>query len=272
MPYADDETSISDGEPVELYEFIGPVTRYRYTSGTTASSYNGNVYEPTPIKRSSAGANSTVDPAALNVTLPADSDVAIAYGFNNPPRSLELRVYRIQTRSGDAREIWRGVAVSFSTSGRFATIRVSSKVGDRLGTAIPSVSVQRLCNHFLYDDRCQVNRNSFSRVTSVVSVDGKQITVASVGAAPDSWYRAGEIIRGVDGERRLIVSQTDETLELGAPFRALLPGDSVTLYAGCTHTIGTCLVKFNNVVNFGGHPHVPASNPFAMHLRLMKDS
>jgi hypothetical protein len=47
------------------------------------------------------------------------------------------------------------------------------------------------------------------------------------------------------------------TLTLDAPFppSVTLPA-AVTLFAGCDHTVRTCLSKFDNVLNFGGHPYI----------------
>lgn len=37
--------------------------------------------------------------------------------------------------------------------------------------------------------------------------------------------------------------------------------DAVTLYPGCDGSRETCISKFNNYLNFGGHPFMPTSNP-----------
>lgn len=37
--------------------------------------------------------------------------------------------------------------------------------------------------------------------------------------------------------------------------------DAVTLYPGCDGSRETCISKFNNFLNFGGHPFLPTSNP-----------
>jgi len=103
-------------------------------------------------------------------------------------------------------------------------------------------------------------------------VQSRPVTLASIGIAPDQWFRAGEIVRNVDGERRAIVDQAGAVLTLAHPFRTLLNGNGVTLYAGCDHTLATCSDKFNNAVNFGGHPTVPSSNPFLTPIRLTRGS
>ena len=42
----------------------------------------------------------------------------------------------------------------------------------------------------------------------------------------------------------------------------LTPGETVSLYPGCDHTLQTCHGRFNNAENFGGFPWIPRRNPF----------
>ncbi|MBK7804300.1 MAG: phage BR0599 family protein [Chloracidobacterium sp.] len=51
MTYAAYETSASDGQPLELYEFLDGATAYRYTSADGDVSYGGNTYAAVPIAR-----------------------------------------------------------------------------------------------------------------------------------------------------------------------------------------------------------------------------
>jgi len=46
------------------------------------------------------------------------------------------------------------------------------------------------------------------------------------------------------------------TLQQAMPFATVI-GDTYSMSAGCAKTLDTCRVKFNNVVNFRGFPHVP---------------
>jgi len=270
VPYADDELSAHGGAPVELIEFLGPQIAYRYTTGRIPVTYVSNTYAPSPgMKVGPMGSATSTDPSALAITISIAEQVVRDYGFSDPPRSLRLKVYRGQT-GGQVRNTWDGVVTSIAPKGRMAQIRSSSKMGDRLKTAIPSIRIQKRCNHFLYDARCRVDRATFEHATTVASVDGATVTVASIGLAPDQWFRAGEIVRDSDGERRLIKDQVGAVLVLSAPFRALDATDAVTMYAGCDHTILTCGDRFNNIVNFGGHPSLPASNPFGTELRLLR--
>lgn len=270
MAYADDERSTRDGDPRELVEFLGPQIAYRYSLGDEIV-HEGHVYSPLPISLSPVGVSGTVDPPALDVRLPVSANVVTDYGFGSPPRTLRLRVHRRQTRSAEWRVIWDGVVVGVKPSGRWAVVRSESQVGRRLSTTLPSVTVQRHCNHFLYDRHCRVDRLTYDFTALVTNVNGASVTLNSIGIAPDQWFRAGEIVRDVDGERRAIVDQVGAVLKLSSPFNHLANGDGVTLYAGCDHTVGTCSDRFNNLVNFGGHPSVPSSNPWHLPILLTRD-
>ena len=272
MPYADDENSAHDGEPRELYEFIGPNTTYRYTSGTIAVTYLTNTYALVEgLRRSSVGSGSTDDPVALEVSIACSAQVVEDYGFTTPPRSLRLKVYRQQVNSAEFQTIWDGVVVAISAKGRMARIRSASQMGDRLSNTVPSVSIQRTCNHFLYDSHCTINAATYDLAVTVSVIDGAELTVNTIGGASDSWYRAGKIVRDSDGESRTIVAQVGTLLTLHSAFGVLAVGNAMTLYAGCDHTVQTCNEKFNNTVNFGGHPMIPQSNPFLVGLRLKRD-
>ncbi|WP_269915579.1 phage BR0599 family protein [Acinetobacter sp. HY1485] len=54
------------------------------------------------------------------------------------------------------------------------------------------------------------------------------------------------------------------TLTLFNSFTAsdLALGDVVSIYPGCDKLNTTCTDKFNNILNFGGFPFMPSSNPF----------
>jgi uncharacterized phage protein (TIGR02218 family) len=267
VTYAQDEESVSDGEPIELYEFIGPTATYRYTSNVVAVEYEGDTYAPTAgLGRSAFTGGSTQDPGTLEVQIGIAAQVVRDYGFATPPRNLRLRIHRQQANSGAYQVGWDGTVIGIRPRGRTAVVRSSSQLGERLRTSLPSVVVQPTCNHFLYDAHCAVTRIPFSLLVSGIS--GNTLTLNSTGGAPDDWFRAGEIVRDLDGERRTIVDQVGAVLTLFSTFGTLANGDAVTVYAGCDHTVQTCSDKFNNVVNFGGMPSIQPSNPFIFGIRL----
>jgi uncharacterized phage protein (TIGR02218 family) len=273
VAYADDVRSRRSGAPRHLFLFTGALRSYRYTSNDQPIVFDGNLYSPlADLKAGNIGSQSTNDTSALEVTMPVSAQLALDYGFDNPPQLLRLTLYEQQERSLDYAAIWRGDVVGIEPVGRRAKLRSVSKCAERLGTIVPSVAIGKTCNHFLYDARCRVERATFDFTALITAVGATSITINSIGIAPDQWFRAGEIVRDVDGERRTIIDQIGAVLKLASPFPNLASGDAVTLYAGCDHTFVTCEDKFNNGVNFGGHPAMPLSNPFKTPFRLLGET
>lgn len=271
MSYDSDESSVATGEPQEGYEFIGSATTWRYASGLASVTIDGNAYAPLAgLRRGSISLGTTRDTPTLMVDLPITAQVVQHYAFSTPPRSLRLKVYRQQTNSAEWIVAWDGEVRGISVKGNMATVSVPSALGERLSTTLPTLTVRRHCLHFLYDARCRVARASFDLATTVASVsaDGRTVVVAGVGGNPDDWFRAGEIVRDADSERRSIIGQTGTTLLISAPFRTLANPDAVTLYAGCDHTAATCESKFANLNNFSGCPSLPTATPFGTPLLL----
>lgn len=267
--FDDDETSRQSSAPAELYEFVGAATTYRYASGIETVTLGGHDYEPLAgLIRTAISLGTTRDTPTLTVTMPVTAGVVGAYAFGEPPRSLELRVYRYQPESDEYRIDWRGDVTSIKPRDDVAEVSVPSLLAARLGTMVPGVIVRKHCLHVLGDARCRVVLSLFDQATTATLVNGQTITVASVGGSDDQWFRGGTIVRDADGERKLIVDQVGGVLEIGSPFRTLNGGDAVTLYAGCDHTAATCLAKFNNLDNFSGCATIPKYNPFRVPVRL----
>jgi uncharacterized phage protein (TIGR02218 family) len=255
MTYAADTVSIQNSSPVELYEFITPMATYRYTTFDTDFVYAANTYVAVAaVDRGALEVTATDDAQEVVVLMPA----SLAFVQENAyklPRSMTMRIYRLERVSAEARLVWDGLITSIATTGRIAKIQSPSVMDDALNTEIPSARFQPTCNHFLYDGRCREIAESFDVATTVGTIAGTTITVAGVGGHPDGFFRNGEIVRAADGERRLIRAQVGTTITLNYPFRELVTTNGVTLFAGCDHTAKTCRDKFGNIDNFGGHPH-----------------
>jgi uncharacterized phage protein (TIGR02218 family) len=133
-------------------------------------------------------------------------------------------------------------------------------------SSVPGTFYQSQCNHCLYSSRCGISSEAYKLRTTVLNIssNGASLVLASSGGASQNWFKAGEIIRASDGERRMVVYQSGASIDLNYPFPNIKIGDTVDIYAGCDHTVGDCRDKFNNIINFGGHPFIPSSNIFAV--------
>lgn len=267
MTYIADETSVDGGEPIELYEFSSPVLTYRFTSFVEDVIHDTNTYRGIPISRSSLQGGTQEDTPSLEIRMPFNEQMISDYAYNVSPNYLILTIYRMHKLTGDVITYWKGSVSSITIEDKIAKIIIPSILGQKLGFPVPGTYYQGQCNHTLYGSRCSLFAALHKVDTTIVSVSQTAVVVASVGGAAYQHFKAGEILRPADGERRLIINQSSTSLILNHPFPSLEAGQSVSIYAGCDHTPTMCRDKFANIINFGGHPFIPSINIFATGMK-----
>jgi len=264
--FDDDERSTSGSRPIDLYTLATPTATYRLTSHIVDVTYGGFTFTALTMTRGNLQVGQDLTGRELVVYLPITHPIVqrfAAYGI--PERQVIVTLQRLQEKSGEAMQAWQGFAQGISIDGNVALIRVPSVTDDAIKVKLPTVRAQHLCNHVLFDARCQVDRNAYKVDTSVVSMTGRTLVISSIGGQPTEWAApAGELLHVATGERRQILSQSGTTLVLNVPFVGVAAGDAVTVFASCSHALSECKTKFHNVVNFGGMPHMnSAINPWA---------
>lgn len=262
MTYISTEASVDDGNPIELYEFVGTYKTYRMTSYHESVVYDSNSYTAIPIRRRNVKASVQDEKEELKIELPVDEDLVTDYGVQAPPQDLELTIYRQHGLSGQTVVFFKGTVTAITIEGtNRAIITVPSVFTVALQGELPNVFFQAQCNHVLYDTRCTVNPASFTVNSTITGINSTEIIVSTVGSQGGTSLVAGRIIVG--SEERMVTAQSGTLLTILFPFTTNVQvGDSCTLLAGCDHTVHTCRDKFNNVINFGGMPFVPGFNPF----------
>jgi hypothetical protein len=144
---------------------------------------------------------------------------------------------------------------------------------------LPLVRGQRLCNHVLWDAQCTAPKAGSTLTKSnneyATTLTSQTTAVGSVTLAVPGWTRFGSPVVLIDGfftfgevhcgaEVRMCLSHIGFAITINAPFIGAVAGVAVTAFPGCDHAVQTCRDKFNNVVNFGGHPDLNATvNPWA---------
>jgi hypothetical protein len=98
------------------------------------------------------------------------------------------------------------------------------------------------------------------------AVVGDVYTVDGLTAKGAGWAIAGVLVNPTSTDFRLIIAQTNDQVTVLMPFPTSLVGQTLSVLAGCDHTLPTCKTKFNNVINYGGFMFVPHKNPFATGL------
>ena len=88
--------------------------------------------------------------------------------------------------------------------------------------------------------------------------------VMEIKFIPETWLNEGLLIK--QGVYTLITTGGGNTLKLYRQHIGLRVGDVVHVVPGCDQSLKTCHAKFENNLNFGGHPFMPNQNPIETQL------
>lgn len=270
MTYDARERSADLGAPIELYEFIRGVTRYRYTSADRDYTLNLNVYEARTIARSQVEATADVNRQGLRITAPRDLPVADLYRVSPPSEPVLVVISQIHDGDPDAQTavIWQGRVVGVDWQRSEAVINCES-VHTSLRRAGLRRAWQRNCPHVLYSSglgQCNAQREAFRVQATITGINGVTLSASAFGAQPTGYFDGGYVEAVVGGfvVRRAITAHGPTSIDVDQTIPGLQAGAVIDVYPGCDHTTGAngC-TKFNNVVNYGGALYLPTKNPFA---------
>lgn len=233
-------------------------------------------FTPAQVGHGPITVNDRFEARATALTITVEQETLRRYFTTAAPARLEAAILRIvgaNLRTTQALEYdlhcmvaERGVISSFSFKGNEIGASVTPEAfhEDR---AIPRYYCQRRCNHQLYGRGCGLDKEDFKWETTIIAVDPAQKTLTVAGQAPDvpeTRFNAGHLYHAPTGFFFTIswsaYDGTDTTFKLVTWHPELAAADDITAYFGCAHTTTDCAL-FGNSANFGGFPHVPASNP-----------
>lgn len=133
-------------------------------------------------------------------------------------------------------------------------------------------SYLKTCSAVLGDKRCGVDVTGDFRYValSVVSVpsDGQTVTCTLSSPFNAQWFEGGliEVLTGAAVGLQGIIKR-DSAVGAGREILLWQPigaeiavGDEIRLVAGCDKRAETCGVKFENLLNFQGFPHIPGDD------------
>jgi uncharacterized phage protein (TIGR02218 family) len=257
MTYDESEASIASSKPIELYDFAGSQTHWRYTSSSETQQRNGFDFEPDVIERKAVEITNNPFKNIMEIKLGRNNPFAILYISASIENCVTVTIYRYQ--ENDYILYWTGLVQSivFDTDG-IPTITATQNTAS-LSVRGKRRRIQILCDLPLYEAGCYVNEEAF-KVTGVIeTISGKTISSAIFATKPDGWFVAGKL--KVGEAYRLIKSHVGNTITISRPLYRVGVGNSFTAYAGCDHTMDTCYAKFANVYNYGGNAWMPTKNP-----------
>lgn len=260
-------------EGVTTLAHIWRITRrdgevYAFTDHDEPLVFDALVCEPNVALRAGAiekGLGLNVDSAsvsgALNSEAVTESD--LARGLWDGARIDIFRVdwtdpaARVHLFAGRIGEVRRGVA-AFETELRGLQAPLNIPVGRVFS---------RFCDADLGDARCakNISTSTFRKNGAVTEVLNSAAFIASgLGAYEEGWFARGRLVWDAGGESEVSAHRLETggvVIEvLDAPGDVVELGATFTIYAGCDKRHETCRVKFDNVTNFRGFPHMPGND------------
>lgn len=170
----------------------------------------------------------------------------------------------------DAILLTSGIVGKITFGGQQISVEVAPEPHGQ-NQAVPRFFFSRTCNHQLGQaDTCKVNLASYTHAATIAEIDTAQRIITLSITPPGGnaeYFRAGVFLHVPSGQRFGIdwsdgagtAGKARVRLKYWTP--ELIPGDAVTVRAGCRHTTSDCASKFGNLANFGGFPHIPNRNP-----------
>ena len=127
------------------------------------------------------------------------------------------------------------------------------------------------CSAVLGDSACRFDLEApgYFAECAVVSVrDGVEISFEPIGTVGPGWFAFGRLLVLSGAAEGLLGHIRDDrmrdglrVLTLWDSLRApIAPGDMVRLTVGCDKQAATCRVRFDNMLNFQGFPHIPGED------------
>lgn len=185
------------------------------------------------------------------------------------PARLYVEIIKVELDSLDIRQTeFSGEVSKPRINGKKISASVKS-IFD-LGRKVPAFRIQRLCQYDLFDEStCKASRASFEVSASIDFIEGKTVVISGAGLSGlatgyfgDGWVEVGS---GDSFEIATIIQDiatdaTEHTLTLSKALNFASVSDSIAVLPGDDMTFETCVAKYGNGDNHGGHPHGPNRN------------
>jgi uncharacterized phage protein (TIGR02218 family) len=253
----------------------GTVSEWRYTSFDEDLAYASQTWDSHQINHGEITDSVSGDNP--------ETTISTVYSASNPlsqfPRlqfqaGINVAIYQGFYSSGTATSvslIFTGRIINVSMNGALVNASCAG-LFDFNNRRFPRHTIGPKCPFSVFEpNTCRVDKGPYQKIgTLTLGATPNQCTVtaASLAGVPVNWFAGGLLTTGTGAnvEQRTILASSapsgnDVTLSLGWPLILASNGQSTTLLPGCNGLIdGDCLTKYDNIINHGGHPHVPGRN------------
>lgn len=275
MTFATYEESRESGNPIQLFKFVygsEAAEYFAYTDHTEEKTVSAITYSPVDIARDAIESNGTLDKSAIKISTDISTGLAELFRVYPPSSVVVLTIFA--GHIGDADDeflaIWVGRIVSAARKG--STLEMT---GEPVSTSLRRPGLRRPymygCPHELYGPHCLADKPSKTVASTVDSIDGATVTLA---AGWEGAFAAEKFLHGMlewtnpggSTNRRTILRVSGDVLSLSGLPTDLAATDAVDVVLGCNHkpfaeSGGDCQGLHDNILNYGGDPFIPATNP-----------
>jgi uncharacterized phage protein (TIGR02218 family) len=261
------EVAAASPQPAYLYRFqrrLDESAVWRLTSHAESVTHDCETYLPAAISHrvTQEGAKESI----VLESFAAEGNPLAIFAPRPPEDRVDLRLTRLDLAATDPEASAQTVFCGFVGRMKFTGRKIEARVGspmDSLDCPLPGFRVGAPCNHALYGAGCGLNPADWATAGVIDSMDGAQVSLSVDPGKSLNWFAGGHLTTGsgADAEWRTILSSDGVVLMLNRPLLAAQPGDALTAHAGCSHLPEDCRDKFDNFVNYGGHPLLPEVDP-----------
>lgn len=273
------ENSRTSGIPFELFEFVygdGTADRFGYTDAEENLSLDSVTYTPLAISRSAIKSKGRQKNGEMEIVVPRSSGIAGLFRGNAPRRVVFVRIWAGYLPGRDVPSAWSAESSTASLVWSGRILEAAPKKGavtltcDTLGAGMRRVGLTRYytreCPFVLYGNRCGADRSAATYTATVATVGVKTLTFTD-----EAWRSPREEVNFVGGilewegpygtETRMVVSFDGGVLTADGPITDLEAADTVNVLLGCQRVMASCIALHNNIVQYGGTPFIPVTNP-----------
>jgi uncharacterized phage protein (TIGR02218 family) len=261
MTFDSREKSTYQGQPVEGYKFAQGDNIWKYTSADESFTLPSGLYEPAVISRSEMSFSEEDTGETLEISVARDNPIAELFIAELPSNPIWVTIFRAHRGDEDlAVTIFAGKVIRAKFEESEAILTAGSLI-TVLSRAIPPLTMQTQCNHYLYSPECGVDSSTHRDQITVTGISGSQVTAAEFALKADDYFRGGRLVTP-EGDQRFIAAHTGDTVTLLSPLPGLAIGMICWAYYGCDHTESTCATKFSNLDQHLGWARIPSRNCF----------
>lgn len=262
--YKDDETSVEEAQPVELYRFTYKDDDYCYTSSLYGISQTVSgvrrVFSPEYIKRSDSLKLGDSSGAFENciITVNRTNNVALLYQGAPPEQdSVKVEVWRQhgeEVSNANIVRILRGTVsqVRFHNSEAELTITIENV----LTREIPRGKLSYYCQNIIYDNKCALSEDKYKlncKSDDLSTLDDLYLKTDDLLAKPSGYFTDGFMV--MNGCYRQIKEHVNDRIYLKYPVPQYVRQKNYYVLPGCNNLFINCHKTFGNTDRFSGVPY-----------------